>query len=170
MDATVLQRVLEVAAQQWAHKPALLAQIQRDAALGELCPHLRSNPWVVPTVSLEADGLIKSSFVNFQIQGFIEEWATGRPNGKPAPGPAAMPVAEAPPAQEAAIARSELVRRFKPRWPSIESDLAYCQMNGLHRAKSGHYDWLASVASAWARQHGKLKDGPDDPNAEQSHP
>lgn len=172
MGDMVLQRVLAVATQHWAHKPELLTRIQQDAATGDLCPHLQTNPWLSPTVSLEADGLIKSSFVDFHIQRFIEDWAAEQPLGSRDPVPATTPpreaspvgevqaACEAPPADEVPLARSELVQRLKPQWPSIEADLAYCQMNGLHRAKSGPYDWFLSIASAWARQHDKLKHEP----------
>lgn len=60
------------------------------------------------------------------------------------------------------LTREELVAKYLPVWPSIESNLKNAQRNGLAAcAKSGiHGRWIEARAVEWAKENRKLVDPP----------
>lgn len=157
MENLAIQRLLAMAGEQLAARPALFDRLQQDAASGQLLKRHDPDGALPPLVSLEADGLIQSSFAESQLRRFIEEWASAQEQQliqPPDPPPAE---AAAGPAAEAPLSRATLIGRLASRWPSIEADLRHCYLNGLSIARYGAYEWLESVALLWAGTHGRLQ-------------
>ena len=161
-----VQRVLAVAAEQLASRPALLNKMQHDLASGHLWCCNDADCMVRTMVALENDGLIQHSFVESHLRGFINEWAASQEEQviqlytrQQAANDGAVPAAETP------LSRAALIGKLASRWPSIEDDLRHCYMNGLSAAKAGQYDWLESAALRWASLHGRLPQVADDQSA-----
>ena len=56
-----------------------------------------------------------------------------------------------------AMKRSALIKEHKHEWPTIATDIAGAQRNGLAAAKAGTRGWHEAVAMEWARNNAKLE-------------
>lgn len=56
-----------------------------------------------------------------------------------------------------AMKRSALIKEHQHEWPTIATNIAGANRNGLAAAKAGARGWLEDVAMEWARNNGKLK-------------
>ena len=157
MENMAVQLVLEMATRQLASRPALLENLEQELASGHLWCCQDADCMVLTMVSLEADGLLQRSFVESHLKHFIDEWVTLQQHHETRPTIVDSPDSpDAAAAHEAPLPRAALIDKLAPHWPSIETDLRYCHMNGLSAARYGDYNWLESVALLWARVHGRL--------------
>ncbi len=86
------------------------------------------------------------------------------------PAPAAQPEAVLMPSPATAMTRTGMVKAFKNRWPTIESDLRDAARNGLSVARAGKRGWDECKALEWARARGKLHMESIEPTPEPADP
>lgn len=160
MDEVVIPRVLEVARERLANRPSLLARLRHESKTGMLRARLLADGWLPVLTELEANGHADPATVEARAVLFIDDWAARQSTAAVQPLPpaaSARPVtAESSGPAEIAMTRAALVRKWRDKWKTIESDLNNASNNGLSIARTVPRGWIESTALDWARAKGKM--------------
>lgn len=108
-----------------------------------------------------AEGLPRPEMKPAEVIAWAEQTqAVAPPAALKALVPPAEAVAPAPAANEQLLKKAALIRQYEHIWPTIHSDFAHANQNGLAAVAKGsaHGMWRVEPALAWARQNGKTRD------------